>query len=111
MNDRFKFRAWDKYEKVLLYSDVSWAYYDIYLNNEDRYVVMQCTGLKDKNGKPIYEGDLLDFDTKEWGGDFNPEVITMNDIIGDWKYAGTLKDVEDFRKVIGNVHENPELIA
>jgi uncharacterized phage protein (TIGR01671 family) len=68
------------------------------------------TGLKDKNGKEIYEGDILDFDESEWGGKFKPEVITFDKIIGKWELCGTVGDVEQWRKIIGNIHENPELL-
>lgn len=72
--------------------------------------LMQFTGLKDKNGREIYEGDILDFDEREWGGRFKPEVIWMENIIGDWNYCGSLGDVTEWRKVIGNIYENPELL-
>lgn len=66
-------------------------------------VVMQFTGLKDKNGKEIYDGDILLDVTKEI------RVI-------DWE-EGSLtpfgleyyEDLEDF-KIIGNIYENPDLI-
>jgi uncharacterized phage protein (TIGR01671 family) len=72
--------------------------------------IEQCTGLKDKNGKEIYEGDILDFDENEWGGKFKPEVITFDKIIGNWELCGTVGDVEQWRKIIGNIHENQELL-
>ncbi len=72
--------------------------------------VGQLTGLKDKDGVYIYEGDILDFDEGEWGGKFTPEVIRMENIIGDWNYCGSLGDVAEWRQVIGNVHDNPELL-
>lgn len=73
-------------------------------------VQMLFTGLKDKNNNKIFEGDVLDFDESEWGGQFNPEAIEMNKLIGKFEYCGTLSDVSQFRKVIGNIYENPELL-
>ena len=69
----------------------------------------EWTGLLDKNGVEIYEGDLLDFDIDEWGMDFKPEVVTMEKLI-DWDLCGTLSDISNFRAIIGNIYENPELL-
>jgi hypothetical protein len=72
----------------------------------------QFTGLHDKNGKEIYEGDILDFDEREWGGEFTCEVVpSIDELIGEWPMCGTVHDINSFRAVIGNIHENPELLA
>ena len=73
-------------------------------------ILMQLTGLKDKNGVEIYEGDILDFDEKEWGGQFKPEVMSLDNLIGEWGYCGVIGDVKQWRSVIGNIHENPGLL-
>lgn len=69
MNDRFKFRAWDTYQKKMslipfaisqdgvLCSGNGMCYLETSLT--DSFVFMQSTGLKDKNGKLIFEGDIL----------------------------------------------------
>lgn len=68
--------------------------------------VGQYLNLTDSKGNEIYHGDLLDFNEQEWGGKFEPEPIYMEDIIGDWRLAGSLSDLKEWRTVVGNIYEN-----
>lgn len=128
MNRQIKFRAWDGERKRFSYFHLHQfgidvpieSYYPVILHRSDddelyrleyrSIEFCQYTGLLDCNGKEIFEGDILDFDEHEWGGRFKPEVIWMENIIGDWNYCGSLSDVREWRKVIGNIYENPELL-
>lgn len=95
--------------------DYSGTAYITTLDGIDTYTVDestlgQYTGLTDVEDNEIYEDDLLDFDENEWGGKFIPEVITMYNIVGEWNYAGSLSDLKSWRKVVGNIYDNPELL-
>ena len=71
--------------------------------------LLQYTGLKDKDGKEIYDGDIV----THWFQS-NPTKIYWDNFNGKWvrtSYTGiTQGDMELMGKVIGNIYENPELV-
>ena len=102
-----KFRAWDKTDKeMVLNPDVNTngqkSFNNLIYSIQKRFVFMQYTGLKDKNGKEIYEGDILNS-----GDGVNREVISLEfvfHLVGENVWYG------EESEIIGNIYENPELI-
>ena len=71
--------------------------------------IEQYTGEKDKNGKEIYEGDILE-STMYDGGKINDQVRFEDGCFAAGLAVSTCWEFEDTLLVIGNIHENPELL-
>lgn len=143
-----KFRAWHKKEKLMFEPDL--------IGNEGRFVdfkhergldryqknqleIMQSTGLFDRNGKEIFEGDIIHF--KDYDIDPNhrrkdhdkvdegiAQVVFGHTVAGGevgythgwwmriidnpkYKPFGFARGMEQEMEIIGNIHENPELLS
>ena len=119
MNDRFKFRAWDRINDKWLSNknciEIGTGYLTDFCDVEQafnrRYVLMQCTGLKDKNGKLIYEGDIVKFKTELFG---KPKQIIWDEchyILKDTFIILCDMEIKQFGlEVIGNIYENKSLL-
>lgn len=143
MQDRFKFRVWCK-------TNQEWEKDEICITNKEHYIITNpkftrvtnidpqyheinfCSGLKDKNGKLIYEGDILDlyvstkklyrYQVKFEIGSFmlvsQDEIFDFKNVWNDYVYPLSQLYYEyqneenwiEQCEVVGNIYENPELL-
>jgi len=117
MKREIKFRAWMKDQKEMV--EVEWLGKEMLqpqgyeIESIDEAVIMQYTGLKDKNGKEIYEGDILRDSlgwvfAVEWDSDNARFLGRHTKPRGDTYicYVGR----EPKAEIIGSIYDNPELL-
>lgn len=134
MNREIKFRAWNKVKNIMVYDNEDDTYGDwegccdsnvgminTILNSQyyKEYEFMQYTGLHDKNGKEIYEGDIVYCQTKYGKA---KAIIKFIDgkFVAYWNSALThpenghhiaCYEINKRFEVIGNIYDNPELLG
>lgn len=132
MNDRFKFRVWNKEEKRFInFGDMPNREIEFNFDPKDNYFLIECdpgkyniqqhTGIFDINDKPIYEGDIVE----TWK--FKTDITQLSVIVWNEARCGfRLYDIDKYLRdihnspqsmvnvttieVVGNVYENPELL-
>ena len=121
MNREIKFRVWDKDLKRIRYlntehdfihfDSLGQGYYENMQTGLGEWFsdLMQYTGLKDKNGRDVYEGDIVMFDY-EWTKPTEIGVITWNSTNASFQIKGHIPSSSMKRlsrmKVIGNIYES-----
>ena len=114
------FRIWDKKEKTMFLSPIEiehlGSWFDAHLPgaiaDTGNKIVMQYTGLKDKNGKKIFEGDItkhLKHNTTvvwQWAEYYN--CFFGVELYGTQRFYFAIDSVS--LELIGNIHDNPELV-
>ena len=110
-----KFRVWDETRQQFCDDDEAainfghapfkrWGIRAEDVNGKE-LLIEQFTEFKDKKGKEIYEGDILEVRAE---GSRWVSVIRTYEELYTWDYQSF--DVETDTKIIGNIHENPEMI-
>lgn len=124
MKREIKFRAWDKENKAFMPSE-GYAICDgdvmgLRYGNEmedvltDQIELMQYTGLKDNNGREVYEGDVLDIGLQNQDGKPVVAPVSYEKYIAGYVLDnggnGIWQRLDEDCEVIGNIYENPELL-
>lgn len=107
-----KFRAWSKKYKIFCWNGRAMTLQDLAIIEHspevvDELVYLQYTGLNDKYGKEVYEGDILASGYRKGDVEFYRGIYVVREMNGQGLLSQYLK--ADF-EVIGNIYENPELL-
>lgn len=136
MQDRVNYRFWDTKERVMLDWDCicqtafnctrkegneiqRYGLMYFVFTTPQRFIPLQCTGLRDKNGKLIFEGDIVHKSGSKFNGEKIISEIEWCETSAHFVYSDYIGigGSHEFRtgtagkmEVLGNIYENPELI-
>lgn len=121
MSDRFKFRAWDKFNDCMWYQKDSIGLFFTNMEELEKggngIELMQFTGISDSFGTPIFECDIYEY-RYEYDADYDGDIPivkessgrkSVRDIFDTWRIKEALSEGGTV-KVIGNIHQHRHLL-
>jgi len=118
---RFRFRAWNKYAHCMvdlhkitpialeIDPTIAGGGWGVYVPDHPDLILMQSTGLQDKNGKEIFEGDIIGWENPVDGNTQALVTYGVAQYTSGFNF-GMSPNIVKFCEVIGNIYENSELL-
>lgn len=125
MRRKFKFRVWDNIDKEFITNFSLGEDDNLYIecrccdgapSSREINIISQFTGLKDSNGKDIYEGDIIKFVFRNNEENEYPQTVNICPVVWDKKWCAFMAGEQSIglgcseTHVIGNIYQNPELL-
>lgn len=113
MNREIKFKVWDSEFKIWIWN-LGMKSNNVLTDGVEtgRYKVCEYTGLKDKNAKEIYEGDIVKSATViDAIGYIQGAFVWANEPLGNFEADNEDFETKCWAEIIGNIYQHPELIS